>query len=359
MKITTKTKVLFVVIPILVLMGIFLLQKEGAKKYLDHGKPLPPSPSLNVGERKTAQNKCSIRNEDLKVESVEHIKKIPSQISLSETKQKEESEFEDKFSELELPSPFEDNEIERIIEYVQINRVWKAQDRIINTWPAYSEVQKKLLKELSEKLDIDKLSTEQIIQIALEFRKGFWQEDGCFSRNSYQNAYKGRILLEYVHERNPDNMMIIDELVETIQTTHPFIVFSKKTNELIRNKDVEKILLHFRSKQFEQVKKNVQQGSDPTWQDFVCACDLSILLSGRDNSLAKEIIEWQLAEADRGGWTGYTEFLETFLHRLNQDKGYNYGIYVVDNARFPEEYRYGRRLPSFRGPNARGAHRWR
>jgi len=129
--------------------------------------------------------------------------------------------------------------------------------------------------------------------------------------------------------------------------------------QLERDREVEETLVALRARQFEQIKAKVRGGASPTWDDFVCATDLSILLAGRDNRAAREVVEWQRAEAAHGGWTGYMPCLDEFLDLLRNGHGYSYQLYVAKNGTFPEEFRYGRRLPSFQGPPERGVQRWR
>lgn len=352
MKITRKTKVLFVIIPVLVLMGIFLLQKLESKKYLDHAKSLILSLSPDFGEREAEQNKCSTRNEDSKLESVEHIKETPLHVSLSSRKQNEESVFEDRFSELELPSPFEEHEMDTLFAKAQADRVWIAEDKLANTWPAYLDIREQLHKELLAELDLENLTNEQLIHIGLIFRRKFWQEGGCFSEASFRNGYKARILLELAHNRSPENRAITNELIETIQSTETLWRYQANSKERIKNSQAIKDLSKLRTAQYEQIKKEVEQGRIPVWEDFICVSDLAHLLVESENyEFAQEVVEWAIRKAIYGGWMAYMQPLEEMLSEVNQGNYYYFNIHIADKSDYPEEFKYGRRLPSFQGPD--------
>ena len=77
------------------------------------------------------------------------------------------SSSEKLFAALGLPNPIEDWEIEIILNNYQMQQVWKAQDSVRNSWPAYSDARELLLKELTEQFDLENLSNENLINTAL------------------------------------------------------------------------------------------------------------------------------------------------------------------------------------------------
>ena len=335
MKATGKIKVLVAIIPVLVLAGVLLLHRAGHEKALD--APTNPNP---VHDRKS------------EVAPAEPGKKIPSQNSSVRMNTKKLINTEDEIIEPDLPSPFNNYKLDLILTQAQAKQLWQAQDKVMSTWPVYSDVQQQLHKELLARLDIDNLSDEEIIQSVLEFRENFWQAGGCLSSTSYRDAYMARILLEYAHRRNPENMSITDELVETILSAETLWKYETNSNKKIRNSQYREVLLKLRSAQFEQIKKEVEQGRIPAWEDFIRANDLAHLLGrSEDYESAQEVTRWLIHEADRGGWNGYTEPLNKLQQALIEGSNFNYNIYIPAKSDYPQEFRYARRLPSFKGPH--------
>ena len=97
--------------------------------------------------------------------------------------------------------------------------------------------------------------------------------------------------------------------------------------------------------------KQVQQGREPELSDFARVFDYSVLQGRYDTQSAKEAIVWLRKQATRGGWSGYDEMLAEAQESLEKGEDYICNIYIGMNAEYPQEYRYRRRLPSFRGPN--------
>ena len=259
----------------------------------------------------------------------------------------------------DLPEPFTEDEIDKLLTRVDIMmagedtmKIWKTQDKIMKLWPVYSNIRDELHNELSRKLSLNNMSEEELLETALKFREKFWQTGGGFSQDSYRYAYRARLLLELAHDRNPENLATTDELVETIQTAHPSIMFDEETNKKVRNNEIGKTLLKLRSEQFKQIKREIyQDGRFPTLQDFIRAVDLAVLLSIYDNPSAKEVVDWLQRESDRGDWAAYRGSLYEFQSHLSRNRAFNFNIYTSTKSRVGEEPRYGRRYPSFRGPN--------
>jgi hypothetical protein len=100
----------------------------------------------------------------------------------------------------------------------------------------------------------------------------------------------------------------------------------------------------------------LEEGRSPIWEDFVRVNDLAILLGiAGDFESAQDAAGWLIQEAERGGWSAYMEPLENMQRHFNEGERFNYNISVATKVDFPEGFRYGRRLPSFRGPKKRGA----
>jgi outer membrane lipoprotein-sorting protein len=243
------------------------------------------------------------------------------------------------------------SEPKETITLVGRDQIWQAQDEIVSSWPAYSEVKEQLREELRQKLGIQTLSSEQIVATAIALREKFWEAGGDCSKVSYPYCYAARLLLESVHDTNPDNFTITDELVETIQSMGLSWIYKADSGEKITNVSLRTVLTELRSAQFEQMKKELEQGRPPAWDDFVRVNDLAILLGFSDDyEHAEELANWLISEAERGGWTAYMDPLKKMQNRFNKGEHFYYNVLRRTKSEFPEEFRYGRRLPSFKGP---------
>lgn len=233
--------------------------------------------------------------------------------------------------------------------------VWKAQDRIVSTWPAYSDVKQKLYEELQAKLDIKNLSNEQLMATAVALREKFWDKGGRLSHTSYPYGYAARILLEIAHDKNPGNLTITDELVETMQTIELFWSFKPDSDERIMNTELRTRLKRIRGEQFEQIKQELKTGRVLTWEDFVRVNDLAILCGWtKDFEQGLVVVAWLIEHAELGGWTAYLQPLGNVKNSFSEGESHNYNILNATGTDFPEEYRY-HGLPSFKGPRKRAA----
>lgn len=251
-----------------------------------------------------------------------------------------------------LPSPFDDDKIENICIEIEMRQLFKTQDQIMDTWPIYSDVQKQLSQELMAKLNFEDLSCKKLVETALAFREQFWKSGGNFSKTSYIHAYKSRILLEVAHNKDPENMFITDELVETIQATGMTWNYKTNSNKVIKNSNFLNTLLSLRSEQYDQIKKKIGKGGIPVWEDFVRINDLGWLLHRtNDYQSARKVVEWLIQNADNGGWKAYIQPLTKWQQLLAEGKTkYNYNIYIATKTSLSEELKYCRRLSSFKGP---------
>jgi len=294
---------------------------------------------------------------------------IPSDYTLveqelpSELEPEETFAAEEKSQEVNLPDigdlnllGLDDDEPEVIVPLVGMKEIWRAQDEIVSTWPDYSDVREQLYEELLEKLDLSNLSDEQLLATAVALREKFWEAGGCLSKKSYPYGFAARLLLESAHLGNPEDMAVTDELVETIQSVELAWKYETDSDETIRNIALRETLTELRKAQFEQIKRELEEGRAPIWEDFVRVNDLASLLgrTGGDFEAAQDAAGWLIREAERGGWQAYMKQLEKMQSNFNEGKNLNYNISVARKVDFPEEFRYGRRLPSFKGPKKRG-----
>lgn len=250
----------------------------------------------------------------------------------------------------DLPPPYTETEIRRILSRASRDQIWRAQDEVMRAWPAYSEVRDQLRKELGQNMKLDAPLQTALVKAARRLRSRFWQAGGCLSATAYRHVYMARVLLEEARDLDPSNITVVDELVETIQSAHPLVMFEEDRN-MVPNTEVQETLLGIRAAQFMLIKRSVEQGRDPTLQDFVQAFDLAVLQSRHDARSATRVVQWLQREAGRGRWSGYGNVLSRFLSALNEGRPFTCNIYAWTKASFPEDFRYGRRLPSFRGPD--------
>ena len=302
-----------------------------------------------VGLKKERKTKVSLEVSISKASSNKTDSKKDEQSSVPE-KNRSNSSGEDNTAKLEESKVFTKDEISKLLEQGDMKKIWKAQDTIIRKWPSYNKVREKLIKQLVLDIDLDNTPVQKLVEKALKSRKKFWEAGGALSQDSYLHVYRARILLEIAHNREPQNLEVTDELVETIQAAYPLFFFDEQTNKKIRRDDVDKALLELRSGQFEQIRKEVQQGRSPTRYDFIRAVDLGVILSIYDVAKAKEVVGWLQREAAHGGWNEYYRRLEEFQHYLNQGEAFSFTIYRFTNNTRAEIARYIRRYPSFRGP---------
>lgn len=285
----------------------------------------------------------SQQNDDEPAEAVE---KVPPQ-QLAD---------DDRFSNLELPTPYEDRHLDLPIVGIQLVEMWKDIDSVMNAWPAYSDLKPELLAELRADLGFEKLPDGELVKTAVEFRDRYWEAGGEQSDSAYRQAYRARLLLEYAHERNPGNLEVVDELVETIQAANVLRnKFNPQLNSTGRNDEIMEILRNLRREQFAIIRNQVEQGHKPTLQGFVCACDLAFLQQGHDKTAAIETVRWLRSNAREGGWSRNDRTLAQFENALKQGTGYGFQIYVALGQKPANRSRYTRRAPSFRGPKERKA----
>ncbi len=247
-------------------------------------------------------------------------------------------------------------EIDAAVYAAQADRIYKAQDAAMKAWPRYADIRGRLEADLARQYDWQNLPQEKLIGLALTLRDQFWQTGGNFSADSYRAGYGARLLLEIAHERDPGNLALTDELVETIQAGEVSWNYVQEGGayQRVRDQELAQELLALRSAQFGHIEKEVQQGREPTWQDFTRTNDLALLL-GKTGQFepARHVVQWEIEQADRGGWSAYLDPLQRSLGHLSRGDTLAFNIYWARNSGFPEEFKYARRLPSFQGPQPR------
>jgi len=339
-----KTKRLIAVISVLfvLVVGTFLL----------HGLSLRKS---SRNKRTQIVNEEAIRVEDITAsvgsqetndESAEAVEKAPPQ-QLTD---------EDRSSNLELPSPFFEKELDIPISAFAIVKVWKNMDLIMKDWPRYTILRNGLFNEINEEYK-DK-NVDELTEIALQLRENFWKATDL-STAPYRDAYKARAIFENLHERYPGNLKITDELVESIQTTELLIKID--TYRKVPNHELLQTILEFRNQQFQSICDEIEkQGRKPTIDDFVRVCDLVYAQQYINKSNAIATLQWLKDNADAGGWGGYSDTLTRVEKSLRKGASTNFQIYTATalDTSFPKEYEYFRRTPSFRGPSDRDTILW-
>lgn len=322
--------------------GVYLVcTRQGTKS-----SEYPPPPSMH----KTACVEEANPNRKPQAESAEPgIEQSPEDTSISV---KSTDALPDGLitEDSELPAEFAPHQIDRIIARTEMMKVWQAQDKVMNSWPPYSQLSQQLHEQLAAKPDLQNASDEELLQRALAFRSKFWKEGGCLSETSYRDAYLARAILEYAHQQNPRNLAITDELVETIQSAT--IMRRTDSDTAVAGDEYLDTILNLRLEQFGLIKTETEGGYLPVWEDFVRATDLAILYGESENfDAAGDVVEWLIQQADTGGWAAYLKPLERMQHNLSQQTSCMFSVYTPLTSGFADEFRYARRLPSFKGPD--------
>jgi hypothetical protein len=250
------------------------------------------------------------------------------------------------------------NDFTALVGYAEI---WQTRNKIMSTWPDHSEVHDQLYDELVSKLHIDELSNEQLVSTAVALRELFWQKGGCLSETSYPYGYAARMLFETAHGKDPENMIITDELVESIQSIQVTSWYSPDddpmltSNDFVINTKFYECCPGLRWAQFEQIKKELADGRELLWEDFVRVNDLAAILGRtKDFENGIEVVEWLVSQTSRGGfWSTYLPQLERMQDYFKKGESCNCAIYSHSPDLFPEAHRYSGRLPSFKGPAKR------
>jgi hypothetical protein len=227
-----------------------------------------------------------------------------------------------------------------VITVTGINEIHAARDEVMSHWPKYADLHDPLQQELDQKLTLKSCPVDRLVQLGILLREKYWDVGGDFSPVSYHYGYMARVLLEIAHAREPNDLAIGDEWAEAIMAT-------QTTSS---GPDFWDVLTQLRATQFRQVRDEVEKGRRSGWADFARVDDLIYLYSEPANR--SPVIDWLTEHAQAGGWTGYLGLLDWM--RTHAAKGHlGYNIYLAAGAKYPEEFRYGSRLPSFKGPQKR------
>lgn len=255
---------------------------------------------------------------------------------------------------LELPSPFFKGEQDTPIGVFAAVKAWKNMDFITSKWTNYAILRDKLRKEASD--ECANKAIDEVIEAARQLRNKFWEANDL-STAPYIKAYKARAIFENLQELHPENLNIIDELIETIQTTD--VLRKIDGNKKIRNQEVVDNILSLREKEFDLIRMEVEQnGRTPTLDDFVRVYDLAYLQQFSKRASAQTVVAWLQKYKDIGRWNGYSDVLAKFQNVLGQKSTFICPIYVALNTTCPKEYDYQRRTPSFKGPSIRDVVAW-
>ena len=255
-------------------------------------------------------------------------------------------------SSLDMPESVTQRQVTLTLLRAEKRRIWRAQDDVMRSWPSYADSKAELRGQLEKTANLVTITAADLMRRAVAFRRNFWKQGGGMSPTSYVSAYKARILLELAHERAPNDMNVTDELVETILSAHPQVRYDPAVGKKVRNVEVEKALIELRGGQFAAIRKEVEAGRNPSWKDFTRAVDLAVLQSLYAPDSSRKVLCWLKDNSVRGGWSTATcnNVLDRCLSQLDRRQPFNFNIYVKRKAKRPEETRYARRAPSFRGP---------
>jgi hypothetical protein len=224
-----------------------------------------------------------------------------------------------------------------------IREIRDACDQMIRSWPKYADLREPLQEELDDKLDMGLMSVEELVTLGVLLREKFWDAGGSYSPVSYKYGYMSRILLELAYAQCPDDLVIGDELAEAIMAAGT-----------IRATDgFAEVLLDIRLNQLRQIRKEVEDGRQPNWNDFTRGCDVAYLAAVRRPDEAAAAVDWLIQNADNGRWKSCLEKLLWMRPLVAEGTAVGFQIYYYIKPGFPEEFSFGGRAPSFKGARSR------
>ncbi len=249
------------------------------------------------------------------------------------------------FSPLEeLDLLYNDQDFEQMTKNLTgIDEIHEACDQMIRTWPSYGELRQSLQDELDDKLDIDSMSVEELVTIGVLLREKFWDAGGSYSPVSYRYGYMSRVLLEFAQAQRPDDLVIGDELAEAIMAA----------GTITATEGLAETLLDIRLPQLRQIRQEVEDGRQPNWDDFARGCDVVYLAAIRRPDEAVATVDWLIQNAGDGRWRSCLETLKRLRPVLAEGGAVGFPIYYPIKPGYPEEFSYGGRAPSFKGPRSR------
>jgi hypothetical protein len=256
--------------------------------------------------------------------------------------------------EKNAPPQVSDSDVRDSITLMELNKTWLREDRIMAAWPDYDDVKEQIGKELSAKMDPEKMSEKEILESARQLRDQYWDVWMGYSESAYQYAYQARFLLESAMSRNPNSAEIIDDLAEAIQATYLASRYDAEQKKYVpANQKTRQLLFTLKSREFDIQRKEIAEGRTPNAKDFACAYDLAYLQQryAMDKDKAPATVQWLLDNAEQGKWTRFNDTLHTIQDDLAQGEFSGSNIYISVSNSFPAEYRYARRLLGFRGPS--------
>jgi hypothetical protein len=232
-------------------------------------------------------------------------------------------------------------------------KIWIDQDKVMHSWPKYQDVRDELRRELGALMDLDSAALAEMRSEASRLQTEFWQQEGYRSAQGYRQAYKARLLMEIAHKREPGNLAVADELVNAIQTGTPISRYDAESREMERNAQVVQELQALRAETYTQTRKEIEQGRAFTWADFARTADYTQLWSSREPKKAAEAFEWALSHTSS---EMYPELRTRVMAELGRGGSVSFSIYEKTRGKYPRDFMFARRLPSYRGPNpeARG-----
>ncbi len=338
-KATTKLKLaLCIALGCAALVGLYLSSSRDCSK----------SPNLAAPNRITD----TFRSDASRPPSWVETKPFDPHVSQKETEPTNVSVSDKASSYIDLPELYTDKAIKMMLLKASAMKTWRTQDYTMGTWPEYADIEDELSNELSRSIDLAHTPNQELITTALDLRKQFWQAGGGLSQDSYQHIYKARLLLELAYSRNPEDLRVTDELAQTMMSADLRRKHEKDGNRMVSNEELDRTILEIRSSQFTTLKKEIDHGRPPVIEDFIRLYDLAVLQSRYEKESVKHTVEWLQREASRGGWTGYNAILARFYDSVSKGEEFDCNIYTATAPSIPDDFRYSRRLPSFKWPVA-------
>jgi hypothetical protein len=244
----------------------------------------------------------------------------------------------------------------RLLGGTQIRR---ALDACVAKWPAYETVKSQLRRELQAKLAIEAMDVDGLATTGIALRNLFWELGGCLSDTAYPYIYGARLLDETAHEKAPDNLGVIDQLLESIGSYEVlYYADDPAPDEPRRNPIYAGIVADLCYQQWALLKARMNGDYTPTWRDFVrCSNIATASRIRKDQATNLEVIRMLIEQAPKAGWTTYLDDLKRGEQTLLAGEVYKGPHTFMGGIGDINLEQYARRLWSFQGPQEYRAQR--
>lgn len=265
MKITSKAKVSFVVVSVLMLAGAVLLLRH------TFGKPSDKEKQLNQESAETTNNTSSINKHEPKSSSVNSSEKIiadegNSDAAIESTTGVALHSTEDVLDNLPLPvppesdfsgpEPFQDLKISRFL-------MFSRQDGYYAARLPYDQVASKTRELIKSHFsDSSECTVPWLLEFARKKQREYWTAGGLDNANAYKLCYTAQAAVELAILIDPNNPKLYEESAEIIGAAHPLVnIRLEGSVSPETNHNIIRQLITIREKQLD-----IYETSDQHWR---------------------------------------------------------------------------------------------